>query len=204
MTFDELTVGDESTNRIALPIGRARSLYEAAKAATAVEGEFWECGTYRGGSARMLAEVLRDKPRTLRLFDTFHGFEGVSPKDGGGHPNGAMAYGDIEDIKRFIAADFVSVHHGAIPSGFTGLEDSRIAFLNLDVDLYQPTRDALKFILPRMAKGGTIIIDDYGDMGFPGVKTAVEEVVGKGRAKMTQFEPPDWGCQGKLVVDEEL
>jgi O-methyltransferase len=41
--------------------------------ASRLEGEAWECGVYRGGTAMPLAEKLSAAKRTLRLFDTFEG-----------------------------------------------------------------------------------------------------------------------------------
>lgn len=169
-------IGD---GRLQLPRGRAERLWSSANKALATPGgEFWECGVYRGGSASLLAEVLRDFPRPLRLFDTFRGFAGVSEQDREDVRNGRMFYSEdvVEDVRRFVEAEFVSIHPGAIPQGFAGLENSKIAFVNLDVDLYWPTREALSFILPRMVPGGVIVVDDYDDPDWPGVAKAINEL----------------------------
>src|SRR5688572_25071213 len=52
---------------------RCYVLYSLASQALHVEGEFWECGVYRGGTAHLLADVISSSGRekTLRLFDTF-------------------------------------------------------------------------------------------------------------------------------------
>ena len=51
---------------------------------------------------------------------------------------------------------------------------NQYCFVNLDMDLYQPTYEGLKFFYPRMKKGGVILVHDYFS-GFylPGVKNAV-------------------------------
>ena len=167
-----------SNDRLLLPHDRASGLFEAAKEALAVDGEFWECGVYRGGSARILADLLRDRPRPLRLFDTFSGFHGVTRSDRPGVSDGHLFYSEdaAEEVRRFLDADFVSIYKASIPKGFEGLESARIAFANIDVDLYKPTRDALRFILPRMVKGGRIVVDDYDDPDWPGVTQAVNEL----------------------------
>ena len=164
-------------------MARMERFYAAAKEVALLDGEFWECGVYRGASAKVLVEILRSSPRPLRLFDTFQGFAGVSAIDGG-HKDGLMSYSDIEDIRKFLDADFVTIYPGPVPTRFAGLEESKIAFANLDMDLYQPTRDALAFILPRMIKGGIIIIDDCGAEEFPGVELAVREIVGDHYSKI--------------------
>jgi O-methyltransferase len=176
-------------DRRCLDADRLEKLYDAAVEASALDGEFWECGTFKGGSARLLAEVLRNRPRPLRLFDTFGGFANVStkdkPEDWGHLVNGAMCYDNVEDVRAFVAADFVEIYPGPVPTRFPGLEGSKIAFANLDMDLYQPTKAALDFILPRLVKGGIIVIDDCGAKEYPGVETAVTEAVGMDGFKKT-------------------
>jgi O-methyltransferase len=154
---------------------RIKALYDHAVAAAKFEGEFWECGVFLGGSARLLAEVMRRQPHpaTLRLFDTFSGFPSVSNQDGSYPRVGMFGAASLADARRFVAADFAIFHKGEIPGTFAGLEDSRIAFAHIDVDLYEPTKAALGFVMPRMVKGGTVVIDDYGDAHYPGVALAL-------------------------------
>src|SRR5436305_887583 len=56
---------------------RCWTLYRTALQCTRLGGEYWECGVYKGGTARLLASLLSDANRTpkltLRLFDTFGG-----------------------------------------------------------------------------------------------------------------------------------
>ncbi len=53
--------------------------------------------------------------------------------------------------------------------------DARFAFVHVDVDLYQPTRDAIDFFYPRLLPGGILLFDDYGFMTCPGARRAVDE-----------------------------
>ena len=45
--------------------------------------------------------------------------------------------------------------------------------MHLDVDLYQPTRDALEFFYSRVNAGGMFLIHDY--LWAEGVRQAVQE-----------------------------
>jgi O-methyltransferase len=192
MTFQQAEAAARAGGRLCLWEERAKWLYDAAASVLHLDGEFWECGCYRGGSAKLLAELLRDNPRPLRLFDTFSGFADVTPEDGTIHSpkNGDMFPGNdmAEEVLRFVDAPFASVHPGAIPAGFVGLEDSKIAFAYLDVDLYHPTKEALRFVLPRMVPGGMIVLDDCGDEGWPGVEKAANEM--KGKLVLHKFSSP--------------
>ena len=62
-----------------------------------------------------------------------------------------------------------------MPATFVGLDQVRLCFAHLDVDLYRSVTDCLTFIWPRLAVGGVIVIDDYGFESCPGAKSAVDE-----------------------------
>ncbi|MFC1707356.1 TylF/MycF/NovP-related O-methyltransferase, partial [Planctomycetota bacterium] len=69
--------------------------------------------------------------------------------------------------------------------GFVALQFARMSgalesvdsfsFVNLDVDLYQCTSDALKFFYPRVSRGGMMLSHDYLYTPAPGVKQAFDE-----------------------------
>jgi O-methyltransferase len=48
------------------------------------------------------------------------------------------------------------------------------AFVNLDADLYNPTKAGLEYFYPRLSPGGVIIIHDY-TYKWPGIRKAVDE-----------------------------
>lgn len=67
------------------------------------------------------------------------------------------------------------IHKGWIPERFKDVEDMKFSFLHVDVDLYDPTIDSLKFFYDRMTTGGIIMCDDYGSVSCPGAKKAFDE-----------------------------
>ena len=50
-----------------------------------------------------------------------------------------------------------------------------ISLLFLDFDLYQPTKIALEYFLPRMPKGGMIVFDEVNNRFWPGETVALLE-----------------------------
>ena len=50
---------------------------------------------------------------------------------------------------------------------------AKISFLNLDVDLYEPSKVVLETLYPLVSSGGVILLDDYGK--FPGETRAADE-----------------------------
>ena len=51
----------------------------------------------------------------------------------------------------------------------------RVALLNLDLDLYEATKVALEYFVPRMVRGGVIVCDEYVVDTFGGESKAVDE-----------------------------
>jgi len=132
-----------------------------------LDGEVWECGVYRGGSAMELLKIIG--PTTLRLFDTFGGGIpriGDEPKL---HGRFAITEAEFEAIRALQDAhDNVCIHEGIIPNTFFGLEGSQIRLAHIDVDSGLAYHGCLDFIWPRLVKGGIMVLDDYGANGCDG------------------------------------
>lgn len=127
------------------------------------DGEVWECGVYKGGSALTLAKVIQEQayPVPLRLFDTFSGHP-YDDSQSFGHRKGGYSDTDYQAVlELFRPYPFVTIHRGIIPETFAGLESAKIRFAHIDVDLYQSTKAAIEFIWPRLVPGGVLIDDDY-------------------------------------------
>ena len=153
-------------------------LCQLARQALHVEGEFWECGVYQGGTAAMLADILfRHSPseKRLRLFDTFTGMPETNTEIDL-HRRGDFSDTSLELVKQTVRREAcVTYHPGFIPETFKGLERSRIAIAHIDVDIYQSVLDCCAFIYPRLAQGGFMVFDDYGLPSCPGARRAVDE-----------------------------
>ncbi len=52
-------------------------------------------------------------------------------------------------------------------------EHLRISLLNLDTDIYKPSKVILENLYPKIVNGGVLIMDDCGT--FPGETKAIEE-----------------------------
>jgi O-methyltransferase len=142
-----------------------------------ISGDVWECGVYKGGTAAMIAAILRDleSKKKLFLFDTFEGMP-ETDKERDWHKAGDFKDTSVESVERYVGADeSCIVRKGFIPDTFQGLESSRIAFAHIDVDIYRSIRDCLGFIWPRLTLGGFIVFDDYGLPTCPGARAAVDE-----------------------------
>ena len=47
--------------------------------------------------------------------------------------------------------------------------------MHVDFDLFTPTLDVIKFIIPRLEKNAIVLFDDYNFINQEGVKWAVKE-----------------------------
>ena len=61
-----------------------------------------------------------------------------------------------------------------IPAYLEKHPELKISFLNIDVDVYEPTKAVLEHFYPRVSRGGVILLDDYANV-FPGANKAVDE-----------------------------
>lgn len=143
-----------------------------------IEGDAAELGVYKGDFAWQINEAFPD--RKLYLFDTFAGFskDDVEYENASGYStvkHGEFGDTDIENgISRMPYKDKVIVKKGHFPETACGLEDRKFAFVSLDADLYVPTLSGITFFYPRLEKGGYILVHDYYNERFKGVKDAVK------------------------------
>lgn len=163
-----------------------------------VQGDFAELGVYKGESAKIIH--LMDPSRIFHLYDTFEGFKEDDLKEETGE---AAAYTtrnfadtSLEAVKRYLGNEAQYVYHaGRFPDSvafknesLTGspstndqrltTKDSQLSLVNIDADLYLPTKAGLEYFYPLLAPGGVIIIHDY-NYKWPGIKKAVDEFAKK-------------------------
>ena len=175
-SFDQLVARVQG--RTLLSNDRLFFIYQYARHACAIAGDVAEVGVYKGGSAFLLASVLRETDKTLHLFDTFVGMPGVDVQ----RDNTAFVRTGLFDdtsetaVREFLAEfDRVRTHAGFFPETAGPVEERRFAMVYIDVDIYQSTLDCLGFFYPRMTAGGVMLLDDYKSPKCPGVAQAVAE-----------------------------
>ena len=65
---------------------------------------------------------------------------------------------------------------GFIPDslGVPPLPPEQVVFLHIDLNAAMPTQAALDMFGPRMPRGGVVVFDDYGWVGYPETKEVVD------------------------------
>lgn len=163
-------------------LARFISHYEIFKRIAGVPGVIVDIGVGAGGSTWAFAAMCEIFARGKRVygFDTFAGFPAVSLEDGRGNLVGVgkMAFPKVFD--GIVLPPRIHLYKGditsTVPEFVKEHPELKIALLNLDADLYAPTRVALECLEPLVEHGGVIILDEYDLVDvFPGERKAVDE-----------------------------
>jgi O-methyltransferase len=141
-----------------------------------VQGALAELGVYNGDFAWLLNDQFPD--RKLYLFDTFEGFHEndiEAEQKIGVTKARARDFSDTSEknvLARMPYAQQIVLKKGFFPASARGLEE-RFALVSIDADLYAPTLAGLTYFYPRLNSGGIIILHDYNNNRFDGVRKAV-------------------------------
>lgn len=171
-----------------------------------IMGNVAECGVFRGECARFINHYFPD--RKLYLCDTFEGFD-----------SGDMQYekenSEAFEKSRFSNQSFfvetgcgfvmekmpypqnVVIRKGYFPESMQNVED-RFCFVNLDMDLYVPMLNGLRFFWDKMVSNGCILLHDYFSDVFQGVRQAVDTFEREREIQITKVPIGD-GCSIALL-----
>ncbi len=186
---------------------RIASLCNAVKYITAnqIEGDFVECGVWRGGSTMAAIDTLiksGDQTREIYLYDTFEGMSAPTEHDkvftgtaadelmnttSKEDPTSVWCYSAIEEVQKNVGSlnyPAAKVHYvkGKVEDTIPQTIPQKIALLRLDTDFYESTAHELKHLFPLLVPGGVIIIDDYGH--WEGARKAVDEYIADNKLKL--------------------
>lgn len=143
---------------------RTAVLVWAARNGLRREGDFVECGCYRGTSARIICDTL-DFGATGRGYWLYDLFE-YPPGSTHTHMPG-MGESLFDEVKaRFADLPLARVVRGAVPASLEGNSPDRIAFLHIDMNYAPAEIGALEALFDRVSPGGAIVLDDYGYYGY--------------------------------------
>lgn len=154
-------------------------------AARGLEGDWAECGVFKGATSLIMAEYgrrhdLLSPQRSIHLFDSFEGLPAPAEADAGTTMERGDFIGTEGEVRRNLAEyDCFVYHRGWIPERFPDVAERSFAFVHVDVDFYEPVRDSLDFFLPRMVDGGIVVLDDYGCIDTPGALRATDEMAAR-------------------------
>lgn len=169
-----------------------------------IEGDFVECGVWKGGSVMTMAKVLlqEGQKRDIYLFDTFAGMTKPTDKDIGytgckadqdfekykiDENNSELCNISLNDVKKNVFSTNYNKEKfhfivGKVEETIPENAPEKISLLRLDTDWYESTRHELVHLFPRLSRGGIIIIDDY--WSWDGSRMAVNEYISQNNIKI--------------------
>lgn len=165
-----------------------------------IEGSFAEVGVYKGETAKIIHHS--DVNRKLFLFDTFSGFD---KKDLEFEKNNDEKYNtnifsdtSSKEVDLLINSpnNNIKFVKGYFPDTLTKEHDTVYALVNLDADLYKPTKDSLDYFFPRLSKNGVIIVHDYNH-NWDGNRKAVDDFISENNGIIIS-EVPD--AKGSIMI----
>jgi hypothetical protein len=165
-----------------------------------IDGDFVECGVWRGGNSILAASIFQHykQPKQLHLYDTFSGMTRPTSKDydlalgqsaintynklvlNENNEESDWCRASIEEVKgNFIefglelkSTKFIRGDVLQTLQDPTNVPD-KISILRLDTDWYESTKFELETLYPKLVIGGVLIVDDYGH--WSGARQAVDE-----------------------------
>ncbi|MGI0088648.1 MAG: TylF/MycF/NovP-related O-methyltransferase [Nitrosotalea sp.] len=191
--------------------------YELYNLIKSVPGSILECGVADGFGLMSYAHfcsIFEGYHHTRKVigFDTFEGFTDLLPQDktskavhmrkgGLRHDSYSILQTAIKlyDRNRTIGhIEKVQLVKGDISQTLPlFLKENPylvIALLYLDMDLYQPTKDAIRLLVDRIPKGGIICFDEINHQDYPGETIAVMEELGFGKLRLKRFDFSTRAC----------
>ena len=170
-------------------IGKFMAHYELFKMSIDVPGSIIECGVFKGTSLIRFAafrNLLKKKSKKIIGFDMFGKFPETNfqkdkkmrklfIKESGSV--GISKQQLIKVLKQKKIDQKIELVKGniiqTVPNYVKTHPKLKISFLNLDTDLYEPSKIILEYLYPKITKGGILLLDDYGF--WPGETKAVDE-----------------------------
>ena len=162
---------------------RARRLWDLALEASVLDGDFIECGAYRGGTSCLLGLFIKELGLHKRIFilDSFAGMPAPDPRRDQSHFDAGVLASDLDEcrarIRELELDDVAIVVPGWFAQTLPGLPTSATySLVHLDCDLYASTKVCLDALYPKLSDGGLVIFDDYL-IRSPGERMAAQEHV---------------------------
>lgn len=140
----------------------------AASHGMKLEGDFVECGVWKGFNARAIFEYLdfTNSGRKFYLLDTYRGMDSryISADERARGLTEAVYSSDFyeEAMANLGGFNNAVLVRGPIPDTLPQATPERVAYLHIDMNTAAPEIAAAEYFWPRMVPGAIMLLDDYG------------------------------------------
>ncbi len=139
-----------------------------ANYAKQLEGDFVECGVYKGGYAMAIFSYLNPLPveKKFWLLDTYEGLVldhlTEKEKEDQLHIKYAHYENTYDSVSQMFKNMPAKIIKGAVPGTLPECTAEKVCYLSIDMNCVEPEIAAADFFWDKMVPGGVIILDDYG------------------------------------------
>lgn len=139
-----------------------------AECASALPGDFVECGVNTGAYARAILSYLDFAKLGKRfwLFDTFNGLVPSQVSEAEKKAGIAHYFETYQDVYDQVCRTFANfpceIIRGAVPETLMQYHGGPVCFLSIDMNCVEPEIAALEFYWDKLVPGAVILLDDYG------------------------------------------
>lgn len=163
---------------------RVYIVFWAASKVKNLEGDFVECGVYKGGYSRAVMHYInfRKLNKKFYLLDTFCGLSDKyileEERKIGRRPAG---YEECYESVKETFKDFsnVEIIRGTIPDTLAQVKTEKVAYLSIDMNCVSPEIAAAEYFWDKLVSGEIIVLDDYNYAGYMPQKRAFDEFASK-------------------------
>ena len=155
----------------------------SAHHASRLQGDFVECGVWRGFLTTAILTYLEWESlgKTFYLFDTFDGLaeryltEGERANvDKLDHLNSHFR-GTYEFVtEHFAKYPRVEIVRGPVPETLSNVMIDRVSYLSIDMNCTEPEIAAINHFWDKLVPGAIILLDDYGFVSYEEQKRAMD------------------------------
>ena len=158
---------------------RAHTICWAAMKARSLEGDYVECGVDRGGFSRAAMHYIGFAELPERRFFLVDTYCGIPEETLVGDPNRDLlstrydrTYDDV--VRAFAPFPNAIIVQGKIPEILPTVDSDKVCYLSIDLNTVGPSVAAAEYFWDRMVSGAPIVLDDYGQTFFAGMKEAYD------------------------------
>tara|TARA_B100000029_G_scaffold302130_1_gene295029 strand:+ start:2125 stop:2832 length:708 start_codon:yes stop_codon:yes gene_type:complete len=191
-------------------LARFMVFFELFKKQMDAKGSIVECGVHQGGGMMTwakLSSILEpyNYHRKVIGFDTFSGIPSLAKFDKNKKKSKKITFKEKFDVMKDIKSCIKEYDQNRFINNIPKIElikgDAKktipkyvkknrhllISLLYFDFVVYQPTKVALKYFLPRMSKGSIIAFNELNNEDWPGETTALLEKLNVKKFKIDCF-----------------
>ncbi|NPA44138.1 MAG: macrocin O-methyltransferase [Chlorobi bacterium] len=177
---------------------RLYSLYKSVEYSikNKIDGDYVECGVWKGGSSMMIALTLLKNNITdkkIYLYDTYEGMSEPTEDDinyvnkkakekysltMNKETGSNWCRSELEEVKSNLYStgypkENIIFIKGKVEETIPQTVPQKISLLRLDTDWYESTKHEMDYLYPLLSEKGVLIIDDYGH--WQGCRKAIDE-----------------------------